>query len=199
MKSRKLVWIAALCVLSAAVLTISLRTHSTAVLAAQHSVSRASLAQPAAYMSNASLRAAAISNALLSDEAGSAQRVSLNLQRNSGPELPPVEEFTLTPPNPALHITKTTVAVRFPELPAEKLASQIPITLGTQNVVLQRSTDNPRVFSAQVDFDWQKFAQEQQRRKEAASKGRTVPVYQGPRFVGNQKVQFVEPEEIRAA
>ena len=128
MKSRKLVWIAALCVLSAGVITISLRTHSTAVLAAQHSVSRASLAQPAAYMSSASLRAAAISNALLSDEAGSAQRVSLNLQRNRS-RLPPVEEFTLTPPNPALNITKT-VAVRFPELPAEKLASQIPMTLG---------------------------------------------------------------------
>ena len=98
MKSRKLVWIAALCLLSATVITVSLRARPTGVLAAQHSISRASLAQPAAYMSSASLRAAAISNALLSDEAGSALRVSLNMQRISGPLLPPVEEFTLTPP-----------------------------------------------------------------------------------------------------
>ena len=199
MKSRKFVWITALCLLSATVIAVSLRARPTGVLAAQHSVSRASLAQPAAYMSNASLRVAAISNALLSDEAGSAQRVSLNLQRNSGPELPPVEEFTLTPPNPALHITKTTVAVRFPELPAEKLASRIPMTLGDQSVVLQRSADDPRVFSAPVDFDWNAFAKEQERRKELANAGRQIPVFEGHRLVRIENVQFVDPEQIRSA
>jgi hypothetical protein len=199
MKSRKLVWIAALCVLSAGIITISLRTHSMAVLAAQHSVTRASLAQPAAYMSSASLRAAAISNAMLLDEAGSAQRVSLNLQRNSGPLLPPVEEFTLTPPNPALNITKTTVAVRFPELPAEKLASQIPMTLGTQSVVLQRSTNDPRLFSTQVDFDWLAFAKEQQQRKDLANAGKVIPVFEGRRLARMDKVEFVDPSEIDIA
>jgi hypothetical protein len=188
-----------LCVLSATVITASLRARSTAVLAAQHSVSRGPLAQPATYMSNASLRAAAISNAMLSDDAGPAQRVSLNMQRNHGPDLPLVEEFTLMPPNPALNITKTTVGVRFPELPAEKLASQIPITLGTQNVVLQRSANDPRVYSAQVDFNWQTFAKEQGLRKEAATAGKMVPVFEGRHFVGMEKIQFVDPVEIQDA
>lgn len=144
MKSRKQIWIAALCLLSATVITISLRARSTGALAPQHSVARA-LAQPAAYIANTSLRAGVISDALLLDT-GAVGRVSTAKQRNSNPLLPPVEEFTLTPPNPALNITKTTVAVRFPELSAEKLASLIPMNLGTQSVVLQRSSDDPRVF-----------------------------------------------------
>jgi hypothetical protein len=199
MKSRKFILVAGLCVLSAAVIAISLSARSAAVLAAQHSVSRGSLAQPATYMLNASLRAAAISNAILSDDAGPAQRVSLNMQRNSAPDLPLVEEFTLTPPNPALNITRTTVGVRFPELPAEKLASRIPITLGTQNVVLQRSANDPRVYSAQVDFNWQTFAKEQGLRKEAATAGKMVPVFEGRHFVGMEKIQFVDPVEIQEA
>ncbi len=198
MKSRKLVWITVLCLLSATVIAVSLRTHSTAVLAAQHSVSRASLAQPAAYMSSASLRAAAISNALLSDEAGSAQRVLLNLQPNR-PVLPSVEVFTLSPPNPAQNIDKTVLSVRFVGSAAEKLSSQIPMTLGNQNVVLQRSSNDPRTFVASLDFDWQTFAKVQQRRKEAASRGRIVPVFDGPRLVRTERMQFLEPKEIRAA
>ncbi|MGA8875643.1 MAG: hypothetical protein WB555_08915, partial [Candidatus Korobacteraceae bacterium] len=108
MKSRKRIWIAALCLLSVTVITISVRTRARSVLAAQHSVSRASIAQPATYLANASIRAAAISDAaLLADDESSAQRVSATLMRDANPYLPAVEEFALTPPNPALNSNQT--------------------------------------------------------------------------------------------
>ena len=141
MKSRKRIWIAALCLLSVTVITISLKARSRSVLAAQHSASRASIAQPATYISNASIRAAAISDATLiaGDDESSAQRVSATLMPDANPYLPTVEEFALTPPNPALDINQTTLAVRFQESVVAKLGSQIPMTLGGQRVVLQRS------------------------------------------------------------
>jgi hypothetical protein len=109
------------------------------------------------------------------------------------PELPPVEEFTLTPPNPDQKMYKTILAVRFPELPAEHLASQIPMTLGDQRVVLQRSADDPRIFSAGINFDWNAFAQEQQKRKEWANAGKQIPIYEGRHFVRMEKMQIRRP------
>src|SRR6201999_2608679 len=76
---------------------------------------------------------------------------------------------------------------------------QIPMTLGDQNVVLQRSADDPRIFSAQIDFDWSAFAQEQEQRKELANAGRVIPVFQGRRFIRIDKVEFVDPVDLQAA
>jgi hypothetical protein len=61
MKSRKKIWIAVLCLLSATIITISLRMHAVGVQAATPSVHviRA-ISAPHAAMTNASLRAAAI-------------------------------------------------------------------------------------------------------------------------------------------
>jgi hypothetical protein len=198
MKSRKLMWIAALCVLSATVITVSLRARSAGVLAAQHSVSRASLAQPAVYMSNASLRAAAVSNAMLLDDDGAPTRVTES-QENSQTIFPPVEEFTLTPPNPAQGINKTILSVHFAQAQAERLASQIPMKLAGQSVLLQRSADDPSTFVTSLDFNWQRFAEEQAQRKEGASRGMMVPVFDGRRFVRTEKMAFVEPSEIQQA
>jgi hypothetical protein len=198
MKSRKLVWIGVLCALSATVIIISHRAGSIGVSGALHSVSRASLAQPAAYMSNAALRAAAVSNAMLLDDDADPMRVTAGQQANRS-VLPEVEEFTLTPPNPAQSISKTILSVRFPELAAKQLASFIPMKLGSQNVVLQRAAMDPRVFITSFDFDWQSFAQEQTQRKEGASRGRMVPVFNGRHFVRTEKMQFVDPTQIESA
>ena len=200
MKSRKRIWIAALCLLSVTVITISVRTRARSVLAAQHSVSRASIAQPATYLANASIRAAAISDAaLLADDESSAQRVSAALMRDANPYLPAVEEFALTPPNPALNSNQTTLAVRFQQSVVAKLGSQFPMTLAGQRVVLQRSADDHNVFSTQVDFDWAVFVKQQQHRKELASAGTVVPVYQGRIFLRREKMQFLDPAKIEAA
>jgi hypothetical protein len=161
MKSRKelWMWIGALCLLSAALITISLKARPASVQAA-----------------------------------GTA-----NMQRVNRPTLPPVEEFTLIPPNSARNIYQTIVSVRFEGSQAEKLAAQVPLTLGSQNVVLQRSPDDARIFSTQVDFDWQTFAKEQQQRKDLAATGRQIPVFEGRRFVRMEKMQFVDPAEIQGA
>lgn len=200
MKSRKRVWIAALCLLSVTVITVSLRARARSVLTAQHSVSRASIAQPATYISNASIRAAAISDAmLLADDESSAQRVSATLMRDANPYLPTVEEFALTPPNPALNIHKTTLAVRFQESVVARLGSQFPMTLGGQRVLLRQSADDNNVFSTQLDFNWALFVKQQQHRKELASMGTVVPVYKGRIFLRKEKMQFLDPAKIQAA
>lgn len=192
MKSHKQLWIATLCLLSAIAVALAFTVRTTKVQAARHvgSKSPASLAQPAVYLASPALR-----NAMLADSGP--PRVSGNLQAN--PILPPVEEFTLTPPNPEKGIMKTTLNVRFAGSAADKLASKLPIMLGTQRVDLQRSPGDPRTFVTFVDFDWQAFAKEQAQRKEAAAKGRMVPVFEGRRFVRTEKMQFVDPARIQGA
>ncbi len=188
MKSRKRTWIAALCLLSVTVITISLKARSGSVLAAQHPASQLSIAPPATYISNPSIRAAAIADAtLMAGDESSAQHVAAALMPEANPYLPAVEEFALTPPNPALDINQTTLAVRFQESVVAKLGSQIPMTLGGQRVVLRRSADDKTVFSTQVDFDWAAFVKQQQHRKELASLGTVVPVYKGRIFVGKRE------------
>lgn len=198
MKLRKRLSIVGLCLLSATVVVVTMRAHSNAVLAAQNHTNRAALAQPATYLPNAAMRNAAMAGAMMLDDDGSPLRVSGNLNGRR-PLLPPVEEFTLTPPNPEKGINKTTLSVKFDGAQAEKLASQLPMTLGTQHVVMQRSSDDPAVFSAQVDFDWQTFAKEQELRKEAAAKGRTVSMFDGRQFIGKEPMQFLEPSQILSA
>ena len=63
---------------------------------------------------------------------------------------------------------------------------------------------NPRVgaagrFSAQIAFDFEEFAREQQRREALARQGALVPVFNGRSIVGFQPVQFISPELIRDA
>jgi hypothetical protein len=189
MKSRRYVWIAALCLLSTTVITLSFKGRLASVHAAgtpPPHASRAMSAQPVAHLANASLRAAEVRNAMILDDAGSIRVKSS--QQNSPTIFPPVEEFTLTPPNPAQGIQKTILSVRFPEASAEKLASQIPITLGSQNVVLQRSVDDPSLFSTSFDFNWQTFAQEEEQRKEGAIAGRMVPIFEGRRFIRTERM-----------
>jgi hypothetical protein len=200
MKSQKRIWIAALCLLSVSVIAVSLRVRARSVLAAQHSGSRASIAQPATYIANASIRAAAISDAtMLASDESSAQRVSSTLMGDANPYLPAVEEFALTPPNPALNMDKTTLAVRFHESVVAQLGERLPMTLGGQRVVLQRSAQDHNVFSTQVDFDWAAFLKQQQHRQELANLGTVVPVYKGRIFLRRDKMQFLDPAKIEAA
>ncbi len=113
--------------------------------------------------------------------------------------LPPVEEIILTPPNPGLDVRKTTLSLRFDAGTAERLAAALPMTLGNQRVVLQRSTDDPAIYFAAVDFDWDAFAREQQQRQESASSGKLIPVFEGHRLLRMEPMQFVDAEQIHEA
>lgn len=201
MKSRTQVCCIAVCLVAATVLVVALRARSTAS-SNQPTSKLAQLGEPRIFIEPApKLAAASLWNpalpfsAFLSDGSGRGRI----LHENENPLLPTVQEFGLTPPNPSLKITKTTLSVRFPELAAEQLASSIPMLLSKQHVVLQRSADDPTVFSTLIDFDWQAFAREQQQRKEAADKGWMVPMFEGRQFIGNEKMQFVDPSDIEFA
>jgi hypothetical protein len=202
MRSGRRVWIAALCLLSATVVTVSLKARLASVHAAtigatiapapvSHAMSAASVGR----LSNAALRATAVRNSMLLDDDGFPLHVNANVKTNTT-ILPQVEEFTLTPPATAQGITKTTLEVRFPAAQAAGLASSIPVMLGKQSVALQRSPGNPNTFVTSVDFDWHAFEQEQAQRKIAASQGRTVSIFDGRRFVRTEQLQFVEPSQI---
>ena len=136
---------------------------------------------------------------VLEGEATRGQQAAPAKKPQQNPDLPVVEEFVLTPPNPASKIYKTQLSVKFSGLAAEGLAAVMPLTLGNQNVVLRRSADDPAVFTAAVDFDWKAFAKEQQQRKNLADTGREIPVFEGHQFVRMDKIHFVEPDEIRTA
>jgi hypothetical protein len=198
METRKRVWIAGLCLLSATVLISGFRHHITYVRAATlppHAISMSSAAL-APHLTNALLRAAAVRNAILQEDT--------NTTRVTGAEkpgrivLPPVEQFTLTPPNSAQRINKTTLAVRF-GTGVEKLPAQFPMVLGTQHVIVQRSDEAPDTYVTKVNFDWQAFAKEQAQRKEAASHGKMVPIFHGRRFTRTEPMQFMDPAQIEGA
>jgi hypothetical protein len=112
---------------------------------------------------------------------------------------PPAEEFELTPADPAHKVFKTKLSVRFPQASADGLPSSFRVELGSQNVVLRRSADDPAVFSAAIDFDFETFAREQQRRADLVNQGRMIPVFDGRQFVRMDNIQFVDPQEIRQA
>ena len=134
MKSRKQVWIAALCLLLATVITLGFRARlaSDRPASTPAHASRAMSTQPVAHLANASLRAAEVRNAMMLDDDAGLTRVGARQQSNR-PVLPQVEEFTLTPPNPAQQIFQSFLSVRFPELAAEKLAPRrIPSRLAAR-------------------------------------------------------------------
>jgi len=198
METRKRVWIAALCLLSATFLISGFRHHITDVRAATlppHAISMSSAAL-APHMTNAGLRAAAVRNAILQEDTDTT-RVT-GVKQPGRIVLPPVEQFTLTPPNAAQRINKTTLAVRF-GTGVEKLPAQFPMVLGTQHVIVQRSDEAPDTYVTKVNFDWQAFAKEQAQRKEAASHGKMVPIFHGRRFTRTEPMQFMDPARIEGA
>ncbi len=198
MKSPKQLWIAVLCFFSALAIAAAFSSRTSTVAAGRHvpHATPATLAQPAAYVASSSLHTALVSDAISLDTL-SAERVTANL--NVNPLLPQAEEFTLLPPNSSQRINKTTLSVRFAEADGDKLASQVPMTLAGQNVVLQRSDDDRSVFSTRLDFDWTAFLKMQQHRKELANQSKTVPIYKGRDFIRRERVQFVDPADIQHA
>jgi len=200
MNSRKQVWIAALCLISATLVTIALRTRPASVQAASSAVhiGQVAASQSASRPSNASLLVAAVRNPAMANGPAAVARV-VGGQQNRQPILPDVEEFALTPPNPAAGVYQSTLSIRFPESQAERLASRIPMQIGGQNVVLHRSDADTRVFVTFLDFDWARFAEEQAWRKEQVSRGKMISVFDGRRFMGTEKMQFLDPAEIEGA
>jgi hypothetical protein len=200
MKSRTQVWIVGGCLLAATVVTIGLRARSTTSHSSRQSFRRATEFQAQPHLSTVALRSVTVAPPMvLGSGVPHVLHAAPAKKPRQNPDLPTVEEFVLTPPNPALKIYKTQLSVRFPGLAAEGLAAVMPLTLGNQNVVLRRSADDPAVFTAAVDFDWKTFAKEQQQRKDLANTGREIPVFEGHQFVRMDTIHFVEPDEIRNA
>lgn len=87
MKSKKQVWIAALCLLSAMAMAIAFSAHTHHVQAAKHLGlgNRTSIAQPAVYLASPGLRSAMLA------ETTAPSRVTVTGQGGYNPNLPQVE------------------------------------------------------------------------------------------------------------
>jgi len=202
MKFPKQSWSVAVCLLAATAIIVSFKVRSTAaqagLRAAQDLKQDARITiRPATDLLAASPSAPMIPASVVFADAANQQPSLTELQVNL--DLPPVEEFILTPPNPDLKTLKTNLSMRFAEEAAERLGATIPTALGNQRVVLQRSADDPDIYSAAVDFNWDAFAQEQQERQELANSGKLIPVFEGHRLLRMERMQFIDPEQIRQA
>ncbi|MGA2373735.1 MAG: hypothetical protein ABSG11_24025 [Candidatus Korobacteraceae bacterium] len=192
-ESRRIgVWLGAV-----TVIVLGFKVKPTVVQAGLGSVpgpKQAFVAEPAAPQLADSLAATAIPGIEVQADSVTVQP---NLAKaGASVDLPPVEEFILTPPNPG---HKTKLAVRFAPTSAGRLASSVRAILGDQSVVWQRSSDDPAIYSTFVDFDWSAFAREQARRQVQAEEGKLIPVFEGHRLQRVERMQFVDPEEIRQA
>jgi hypothetical protein len=207
MNSRKKAWVIAVCFLAATVVTIAITVRQTTSPSGGPLVydskpdNTTTFRRPSGHFADASLRAEMVAKAMQFDDdtLPATTSTSVGEQRKGSPALPPVEEFTLTPPNPALKIYRTTLAARFSELAGQHMPSQVPMTVGNQNVVLRRSADDSTVFSTTVDFDWTAFAKEQQQRQALAATGRVIPIFNGRQFVRMETIEFVDPQRISQA
>jgi hypothetical protein len=197
MRSRKQLCVAALSLFSALALIVAGALHSPTAGAAWHAVASQpkGLVQPAAYVAST---APALAADMIPLDIFGGQRVNTSTLLSTNPLLPDVEEFTLTPPNPDQGSESTMLSVRFNSAATAKMSAQIPMTLGQQNVVMQRSLENPSVYFTQVDFNWERFIQLQQRRKQLAAQGKSFAVYNGRNFLGKQ-MQYIEPGVIQKA
>ncbi len=191
------VWLGAVIVI---VIVLGFKVKPPSVQASLGSVAepkQAFVAQPAAPELSASLAAAGLSMSARQAESVTGQPTQA--EAGASVDLPPVEEFILTPPNPGHNMYKTNLAIRFAPTAAERLASSVPARLGDQSVVWQRSADDPAIYSTSVDFDWNALTQEQARRQIQAEEGKLIPVFEGHRLLRMERMQFVDPEEIRQA
>jgi hypothetical protein len=206
MKFPRTVWSVALCLSGAVALTLGFRGGPTGAPSNSSSSphnwgqdNNTAPVQPFGHLMAASLQQAAVAApVLLAGEPAPGQQAASTAKPRPGPDLPPIEEFVLIPPNRGLNIYKTQLSVKFSG-ESERLAARIPLTLGDQDVVLQRSADDYSIYSAAIDFDWKAFAREQQQRKDLADTGRQIPVFDGHQFVRMDKIHFVDPEDIRSA
>lgn len=202
MKLRKHSWSVVVCLLVAVSVTVSFEVRSTVAHAglrvAQQPKGATRIAVlPTSYLLSSPLSSAIVPASGVSTVAAVGQ--TSVTESKTTPDLPFIEEFILTPPNPGLRTYKTNMSLRFAETAAAGLDVVIPITLGDQSVVLQRSADDPCIYSAAVDFNWEGFAREQRQRQNLANSGKLIPVFEGHRFVRMERMQFVDPEQILQA
>jgi hypothetical protein len=196
MTSCKHVWVVGLLLLSAVVLTVAYTSQPRQVRAAERANNLVSSArvQPVNNVANSSIRTSMSADQISSDIP---EEQSIH-GMTSSPWLPYAEEFVLTPPNSDQGTDETEMAVRFPQLEASNLASALHIKLAGQNVTLARAAGSSNVFVTKVRFDWPAFLKMQERRKQLANEGHTVAVYRGRDFIGTERMQFVDPDQMRS-
>ncbi|HTS10625.1 MAG TPA: hypothetical protein VMH00_00775 [Candidatus Limnocylindrales bacterium] len=77
--------------------------------------------------------------------------------------------------------------------------AKLPAEAGRRLEQLKARSIGEGRFQAETSFDFEAFAQEQQRRKDLARRGAMIPVFTGRAMVGLQQVQFIEPAAIKEA
>lgn len=113
-----------------------------------------------------------------------------------------IETFRLNPPQvQSLEITpqaggkRARLSVQFSQ--GQTLPRTFSLQQDQTRAVLNAAPGN--FFNGDIDFDSEAFAAEQAVREDLAKRGALVPVFNGRHFTGFEKVEFIDPNAIRAA
>lgn len=80
----------------------------------------------------------------------------------------------------------------------QELPATIELTIDERKVVLRNNENDPMLYTAIIDFDFDALIEEQEQRQQLAQTIRSVPVFDGRELAGNIGLAFLEPNELRA-
>ncbi len=116
-------------------------------------------------------------------------------------EDPPIPaDIVLTPMEKSGHPEgNAELSIRYEN--SETLGDAVAFEVDKRKYLLKRDGGDSKRFSAMIDFDFDTFQEEQQLRKRMAAEAKAsdFPVFKGREFVGQEKFQFIEPEQLRLA
>jgi hypothetical protein len=109
---------------------------------------------------------------------------------------PEIEEIVLLP-RAKTDAGNTDVAVTFKS--DAMLSPAVKIAIAGAEATLSRSPVSTRQFNATLNFNFETFIAEQERRANLARQYTSVPVFTGRELTGHQPIQFIDPAFIRSA
>jgi hypothetical protein len=116
-------------------------------------------------------------------------------------ENPPIpSDVEITPMENAGHPEgNAELAIRYEN--SEVIGDAVGFSIDKREYVLKRDQKDPKRFAAMIDFDFDQFQEEQESRKRqiAEAEVSTFPVFDGRELVGEERFEFIDPEELRMA
>lgn len=123
-----------------------------------------------------------------------AGRVAIAADSNFDEVPPVVEDLHITPisKDPEGNALLQLTYAKGQELPAT-----IAFNAGDTPVQLIRDDKDPQLYSAKIPFDFDGLVKQQEERQKAAGDKETVPLFDGREFLGEELVQFLDPNKLR--
>ncbi len=91
------------------------------------------------------------------------------------------------------------LAIRYEN--GESLGDAVEFVIDKREYLLKRDRKDPKQFTAMIDFDFNLFQEEQEKRKQqiAEAEVSSFPVFDGRELVGEERFEFIDPEALKMA